>query len=70
MFEGLTPEQIALIAASLGMPKLLIKLLDVIQQGIGTISEPYFIRKKAEALADGSFDFHKGWRRTSQIITS
>ncbi|MDQ3713736.1 MAG: hypothetical protein M3388_16160 [Acidobacteriota bacterium] len=46
MFEGLTPEQIALIAASLGMPKLLIKLLDVIQQGTGTISEPYFIRKK------------------------
>lgn len=53
MFEGLTPEQIALIAASLGMPKLLIKLLDVIQQGTGTISEPYFIRKKAEALVDG-----------------
>jgi len=53
MFEGLTPEQIALIAASLGMPKLLIKLLDVIQQGTGTISEPYFTRKKAEALADG-----------------
>ncbi len=53
MFESLTPEQIALIAASLGMPKLLIKLLDVIQQGVGTISEPYFIRKKAEALADG-----------------
>lgn len=60
MFESLTPEQIALIAASLGMPKLLIKLLDVIQQGTGTISEPYFIRKKAEALADGkSYEIKK-----------
>ncbi len=68
MFEGLTPEQIALIAASLGMPKLLIKLLDVIQQGTGTISEPYFIRKKAEALADGkSYEIKK---LTEQFVES
>jgi len=68
MFESLTPEQIALIAASLGMPKLLIKLLDVIQQGTGTISEPYFIRKKAEALTDGkTYEIRK---LTEQFVES
>ena len=49
----MTPEEIALIAAAVGMPKLLIKLLDVIQQGVGTSTEPHYIRKKAEAIADG-----------------
>jgi uncharacterized repeat protein (TIGR03899 family) len=68
MFESLTPEQIALIAASLGMPKLLIKLLDVIQQGTGTISEPYFIRKKAEALTDGKT--YETRKLTEQFVES
>src|SRR5687768_16532073 len=48
----LTPEEIALIAAAVGMPKLLVKLLDAIQKGVGTATEPYYVRKRGEAEAD------------------
>jgi hypothetical protein len=48
----LTPEEIALIAASFGLPKLLVKMLDVIQQGVGTALEPYYTRKRLEAQSD------------------
>jgi uncharacterized repeat protein (TIGR03899 family) len=49
----LTHEEIVVLAAAIGAPKLLIKLIDAIQKGVGTATAPYFTRKNAEALADG-----------------
>ena len=46
------PVVIAAAGGAVMAPKVIVKLIETIQQGVGTATEPYFIRKRGEAAAD------------------